>query len=174
MFYSQLDGLCILYSRDYSVTSWKVPPPPSPPTDPPPQKKKWRIEKNDYSEWRNGGLDQFKGSRKRGNNVAEKLSRKQMFPRLRLQETFVAEAKMFLNFFRNMWLPQQILCSPRNHFGKHCFRNNVSSFTGVLSNKHANQYLNHPPPMLGSLRFYDGDGNNNGAKQWYHWLKEHQ
>ena len=28
--------------------------------------------------------------------------------------------------------------------------------------------------LVGSLRNNDGDGNNNVAKQWYHWLKNHK
>ena len=36
------------------------------------------------------------------------MLRKEMFPRLRPKKTFVAEAKLFLNLFRNILLPQQM------------------------------------------------------------------
>ena len=46
----------------------------------------------------------------------------------------VAVAKMFLNLFRDILLPQQmfVACAPRKHFGKQCFRKNVSSFAGAF------------------------------------------
>ena len=60
------------------------------------------------------------------------MLRKQMFPHLRPQETFVAEAKMFLNLIRNILLPQQMFPRLRAEetFRKKCFDNNVSSFAG--------------------------------------------
>ena len=66
-----------------------------------------------------------------------------MFPRLRGQETFVAETffasekqKMFLTFFRNILFFQQMFPRLRGEetmFPQQCFRNNVSSFAGALT-----------------------------------------
>ena len=65
-----------------------------------------------------------------------------MFPRLRGQETFVAETffasekqKMFLTFFRNILFLQQMFPRLRGQgtmFPQQCFRDNVSSFAGAL------------------------------------------
>ena len=83
-----------------------------------------------------------KGPRKRGNIVAETLLFPKMFPRLRGQETFVAETffasekqKMILTFFRNILFFQQMFPRLRGEetmFPQQCFRNNASSFAGAL------------------------------------------
>ena len=77
-----------------------------------------------------------------------------MFPRLRGQETFVAETffasekqKMFLTFFRNILSFQQMFPRLRGEetmFPQQCFRNNVSSFAGGLRAKG----LNSPKKVL--------------------------
>ena len=65
-----------------------------------------------------------------------------MIPRLRGQETFVAETvfasekqKMFPSFYRNILFFQQMFHRLRGEetmFSQQCFRNNVSSFAGAL------------------------------------------
>ena len=54
----------------------------------------------------------------------ETLLRKQMFPSLRPQETFVVEAKLFVNLFRKILLLQQMFPRLRaeENFGKQRFR----------------------------------------------------
>ena len=84
----------------------------------------------------------YKDAWKRGNNVAETFFRKQMFPRLRLQETFLAgakfasrEARMFLNLFRNILLSQQMfsrLRAPYSFFKP--LNNFICSHTGCEIN----------------------------------------
>ena len=65
-----------------------------------------------------------------------------MFPRLRGQETFVAETffasekqKMFPSFYRNILFFQQMFHCLRGEetmCPQQCFRNNVSSFAGAF------------------------------------------
>ena len=65
-----------------------------------------------------------------------------MLPRLRGQETFVAETffaskkqKMFLTLFRNILFFQQMFPRLRGEetmFPQQCFRNNVSPFAGAF------------------------------------------
>ena len=86
-----------------------------------------------------------------------------MFPRLRGQETFVAETffasekqKMFLTFFRNILFFQEMFPRLRGEetmFPQQCFRNNVSSFAGAFTTLRllfVRKFLNHrrsSPPI---------------------------
>ena len=98
------------------------------------------------------------GGGKRGHNVADTLLRTQMFPRLPVRATFVADTtfvsetqEMFLIFVRNILYPQQmfprlrgtdtkqimfcvpLVCPPKKHHEQQCVRNNVSSFASIFT-----------------------------------------
>ena len=99
----------------------------------------------------------IKGGGKRGHNVADTLLRTQMFPRLPVRATFVADTnfvsetqKMFPIFIRNILCPQQmfprlrgmdteqmfcvpLVCPPKKHHEQQCVRNIVSPFATTLT-----------------------------------------